>query len=270
MLGSFHLPTVVALAVAAQGCIVTADSTLWQRGDGRVDAPVQYDATVRELPAGREAGGDRRLELRATEVRPADLRPADLRPIDSKPPDHTLQLLTIELEAVEDASVKDGSPTTAFGGSDELAMGYCSGTTNGNMRSWLKFDFASLPSGATIQQAELRLFFLIHWGSQDYPVHRSTTDSWSEATITWDTQPSIDPTPLFTCPAFYVDNVWRSWDVTTAAQQELAGDKKLSLLIKGATHYPAGSATDYENYAYSRQCTDPALRPKLHLEVLAP
>ena len=258
-MGVARLVGVLFVAAGSLGCLVTADSSLWQRsGDGRSDAPPsRVDEIARDLPVVHEPTRDI-----------VDLRPADARPRDARRPDYGL--LTLDIPSVEDLSVTDGSPDANFGGDEDLSLGYCTGPANGNMRIWLKFDLSAVTAGATVLKANLRLYFFIHWGTQDYPVYRSSSDSWSEAAITWNTQPATDAAPLSTCPSFNLDNVWRSWDVTPATQQELAGDKKLTLVVKGATLYSPTSTPDHENYARSRRCSDPAQRPSLQLQLLTP
>jgi hypothetical protein len=264
---AFALPTqlctrlliVSALGTSGAGCFMTADESLWKRPpDVGRDGP-RPEARLPDVgPRGDHAFPDRRL---------VDL---PFGPADQTPVDHTkldLGVLVVDLPVIEDASVKDGSPTASFGDSTELAMGFCGGSTNHNMRGWTKFQLAPLPGGAQVISAELRLFFFIHWGSQDYAVHRSATDTWSETSITWNTQPAEDPLPLATCPAFEVDNVWKTWDVTSAVKQELAGDKVLSLVVQGVNTTPP---TDQENYARSKDHSDPTTRPVLRVTYAVP
>lgn len=170
------------------------------------------------------------------------------------------------LPVIADASVKDGSPDKNFGDSDELCLGFCSAAANNNMKSWIKLDLSPLPSNATIISARLNLYFFIHWNSQDYQLFYSAEDGWVEQDITWNNQPAADPTPLDTCPAFTVNKVWKSFDITPLVVQEVAGDKILSVMIQGATLFdPLSNPDDYENYAYSREAGDLNLRPYLEL-----
>lgn len=110
---------------------------------------------------------------------------------------------------VADARVESGAPTTNRGTSPYLRA-ETTGTT-GEVRSYVKFDVAGLTG--TVQSARLRLY--VSDGTDDGPrVYKATSNTWDEATITWNTQPGLGTVvgddPLKVPSGGYVE-----WDVTS-------------------------------------------------------
>ena len=190
--------------------------------------------------------------------RPDTSRPDTAIPDTSEPED--AGITTVELPPFADSWLRQGSPDSPGGDSPELAVGYCTAGSNGNMRIWLRFDLSALPQGASILAAGVELYFHTHWGGQDYLVRHSAVDSWDENSLTWNSQPAYGPEVLDTVAAFSEDNGWKGWDVTAAVLQELGGDGELSLVIEGETMSPAD---DEEHWAYSKEHTEPELAPRL-------
>jgi hypothetical protein len=96
---------------------------------------------------------------------------------------------------------------------------------NDLMWSFLRFDLASLsmPTGAIITSAELRMYLSSSSGTGPFPVNLySVNQSWSESTINWSSQPSPD-TPVTSANVPAGTDVWVTWDVTTLAQQWWSG-----------------------------------------------
>jgi hypothetical protein len=92
---------------------------------------------------------------------------------------------------VADAVVKQGSATTNFG--TQTTSQVSSAPASANMRSYLKFDLTgcspSIPSGATIRAATLRLYAsALPTTCRTLDVFR-VTSTWAEGTITWNNQP---------------------------------------------------------------------------------
>lgn len=251
----FGLRALLALLLAQAGCTRFGFDPRRRNGaDGAGspprDATRDHDAQARYPDAAHSLASD------AEAPSPPDLGQPDAAT--------GVPVTTAYFPALEDTNVATGSPDQPRGAAAELTPGYCAAPSNGNMRSWLKFDLSSLPADATILSASLRLVFFAHWGTQDYEIYRSAHDDWSEGTLTWNTQPAYDPEVLATVPAFEEDNVWKSWDLTVAATRELAGDQRLTLVLAGATLFdPSTTPEHHENYARSKEGagtdTDPIL-----------
>ena len=146
------------------------------------------------------------------------------------------------LTPVADATVASGNPTT---NNNSTTLFLASGTASfANERAWLKYDLSSIPAGSTITSAQLQLYC---WAAATSPmtvaVSGSTTDSWTETGITWNTQPTFGSTldtEVFDAGA---TNVLYSFDVTSFATQEFGGDKTASFVAKPVTENTATALT---------------------------
>ena len=254
---SLGLRSILALILAQAGCSRFGFNA--RRGDGLDGSrPVPRDATRRSDGQARDAGPAHQLASDAM----APARP-DLGRRDAG---SDARLATTYLRVLEDANVAAGSPDQVRGDEAVLTPGFCTSPANGNMRSWLKFDLSSLPAGVTILEARVGLLFVAHWGTQDYELHRSARDDWTERALTWNNQPAYDPEVLATIAAFSEDNVWKSLDVTGAAAREFAGDKRLTLVLTGATLFdPLTTPDHHENYANSKESEGMDLHPTLSI-----
>jgi len=125
-----------------------------------------------------------------------------------------------------------------YGSSDNLRARYFSsdGTKD---PSFLKFDISTIPSGAFIDSAILKLYctYRVSTTSVVY-CYSVTDDSWSEDTLVWSNKPAevdlLDQVTLSTTG-------WKSWDVTSFVQDQVgSGDYIISLKIR--TDYTDGDA----------------------------
>ena len=96
---------------------------------------------------------------------------------------------TLKVYPTADAYVNDYYPSSNFNG-EELRVGHYNylGSSNGRLRSYLKFDISGLV-GATVNSAKLSLD---PWGGPaggnfDLQLYYSSQDSWTESGITWNT-----------------------------------------------------------------------------------
>jgi hypothetical protein len=117
-------------------------------------------------------------------------------------------------------------------------------THPGTIRSLLRFDeLSTIPIGATIISAELKLYGIpsFNWhGNSSYPGSPYNDNSWplgnplnttnpsslykvmsawSESTVTWNTQPSIDPNPIIRVPITTSQFNWNfttNWDINNS------------------------------------------------------
>lgn len=126
-------------------------------------------------------------------------------------PTRTRQPGTITLTSVGDADVAEAYPNVNRGMGSTMWVGYDEQPASmaRTVRSLVRFNLASIPSGATINSARLRLYLV---GSYDYADHwrrvtayRPTAD-WSETTVTWNSAPG------FAEAYGYVDVLHGDWD----------------------------------------------------------
>ena len=102
----------------------------------------------------------------------------------------TVTAATTSTSAVADAVVSESSANTALGGQTTLAV---ESKPNGNQRTYIKFDLSgctpSIPSGATVRLATLRLYASSLPSSCPTNDIFAVTSSWSDTSITWNNQP---------------------------------------------------------------------------------
>jgi MYXO-CTERM domain-containing protein len=140
------------------------------------------------------------------------------------------------LAPLADAQVASGNPTTNYGTNTNLYIQSSSVNAFGNERAWLKFDLSGIPAGSTITGATLQLW---NWKSTGatLPVelHSSADDTWTETGLNWNNQPSFGNVLATQSLLTGTTNVWYNFDVGAFVQQEYAGDKTVSLLLKPVT-----------------------------------
>ena len=149
------------------------------------------------------------------------------------------------LTPVADASVASGNPTA---NTNTTTLFLQSATTTassfGNERSWFKYDLSSIPAGSTITSAQLQLYcWSAATAQMTVGVSGSTNDTWTETGINWNTQPTFGSTldtEVFDAGA---TNLLYSFDVTSFATQEFAGDKTASFVAKPVTEDTATALT---------------------------
>lgn len=179
------------------------------------------------------------------------LRPRELLTLRSSP--------TV-LEPEADAFVRDGGfATQNFGGSDLLSVKL--DTSGYHRRAFLRFDLSNVV--APITAARLRLVPVSIGSDQGFTtsVHLAA-DNWNEFSVTWNQQPSFNASAAFTLPTgSYVLNQARDFTITSIAQSEAAGDKRLSVAVRanqsGEQRFVSFGSTDHPT---------PASRPVLVLE----
>jgi len=100
--------------------------------------------------------------------------------------------VTCTLTAVADAGVNAALATTNFGTSTQLNVSPNSVATQ---RAFVRFDLSgcspTIPADAIVQSATLRLTTASLVLATRTIVLRSVTASWTEAAVTWNTQPAI-------------------------------------------------------------------------------
>jgi parallel beta-helix repeat protein len=158
---------------------------------------------------------------------------------------------------IADAYVQEGFENNNYGTQPKIiAISNDTGFgMNGQMRGFLKFDISSIPAGATITGAKLRLhcYYITDYikNVSDVQIRQVDNDNWTENGITWKTQPAYG----IVCSSIIlldndswagshpVDN-WYENDVTSFVQNQFDnGDTTISLMIKCMQEY-------YDNLYY--------------------
>lgn len=137
--------------------------------------------------------------------------------------------VSVDLTPSDDAHVNQRQSTTNYGTNTSLNLRNndgAGGVDNYGRDILIKFDLTSIPSTATIASATLRLHYY-DWGDTDpagrtldlYPV----TGTWSEGTVTWDTQPTRSSTLSASATVPTTAGAWMDWDVTSDVQDFVSG-----------------------------------------------
>lgn len=150
---------------------------------------------------------------------------------------------TYSLGPVADATVQSGNPTATAGSSTTLFIE--SGSTSfGNERAWLRFDLSSLPAGSAIASAQLQLYcWAAATTSLPVEVRVGNSDTWAEASLNWNGQPTFGNALDTNTLAAGVVNLYYSWDITSLALSKFAGNKLVSVVAKPVTEGNASLIT---------------------------
>jgi Pectate lyase superfamily protein len=144
----------------------------------------------------------------------------------------------VTLAAVADAFVRDGSyATTNFGSATGLEIKTHDSSWSRN--TYLKFNLTGVP--AAINGAKLRLYG--NSGGALSVATFSAGSTWTEGSLTWNTQPAVGTSALSTLTVSGTSSRWYEWDLTAYVRAEKsAGATSVSLLVK-AIGYSADFAS---------------------------
>lgn len=185
-----------------------------------------------------------------------------------------------DLTPSQDARMVSLTPTTPQGSADMLSV-YTSIAQNNYQRTLLQFDLSTLPVGRSVVAAQLVLFTKqIGWyrntTGQPMEVYRMTR-GWVEASVTWSQASSTPGDTWNGADGYFVgtngapgtnpyasssaqptaNGVPVTWDVTSLVSAWYGGVTNHGLLIR--------SYDGNQLVFHSREATDPALRPVLHV-----
>ena len=166
---------------------------------------------------------------------------------------------TTTVDAAADAYVRDGTYADQNFATGNMTIKKDSATNNSfNREAYLKFDLSSFTQPIT--SALLCLTPLTAGGVMEHQLYSVADDTWTENGLTWNNRPAAGSLVASYLPTAGAA-VWI--DVTALAQQQAAGDDRLSLRLSSTT---AGGSF-YSDYA-SRENTNAALRPRLVITTL--
>ncbi len=151
----------------------------------------------------------------------------------------TVILFTVAVGAVlagdifyptDDASVVMGNPNHNYGWGEGIKVKNRYGASDGwECDALVKFDLSSIPGNATIESAELNLYYYQY--DDNNPTGRDLTvykinEDWDESTVTFNNQPPTEP--YATSYSIVPDHFdWMKWDVTTDVQNYINGQTVL-------------------------------------------
>jgi hypothetical protein len=182
------------------------------------------------------------------------------------------QTLTLQPDAAsgEDAllasCISCGYSNTNYGTHPDIdAAAWTNGGDESNARSLLRFDLSSIPTGATVTNATLSLYFNPTSSNGDHQgdnvaLLQRVTSAWNEDLVTWDSQPGTTTVDQVVMPATISSTEDRpDIDVTALAQAMVADPAQNYGLL-----FRMQDETAYRrmNFASSDH-PDPALHPRL-------
>jgi PKD repeat protein len=147
------------------------------------------------------------------------------------------------LYSIADACVIQVAPSSNFGSATDMWVGYDHCIPAEISRSLVQFDVSSIPAGASISTAtlSLRLVNSCDMGERTHVVAAyRTTASWSESSVTWDTQPGYaEQYGSASIPSLTWE--WYEFDVTDLARGWVDGSlTNYGLMVRG----PESSGND--------------------------
>lgn len=132
----------------------------------------------------------------------------------------------LTLLPTDDTYVRGGGNSANNFGTDTILFVKNAAGDGFTRRSFLKFDLSAFLG--TVSSAQLKLE-VAREGTDTYSALLVPDDSWSETTLTWDTQPAVGDV-IATSPGGGVGAVL-SFDLTAAVIEQLTGDKTLSISL---------------------------------------
>ncbi|MEA2055031.1 MAG: DNRLRE domain-containing protein [Candidatus Thermoplasmatota archaeon] len=143
----------------------------------------------------------------------------------------------------DDTFARSWKPSTVYGGSTYFTV---NPRTQDICRTYIKFDLSSIPSGATVSSAKLRMYYYRWWEAD--PAGRTNdlhevANSWNENTLTWNNKPNYDATAFssYVVPSSFG---WIDVDVTQYVQDKVNGEPNYGILIKDRNEQSMGLNTN--------------------------
>lgn len=163
--------------------------------------------------------------------------------------------------AGEDTWVDSSDGATVHGGEDHLFFG--GNCSDGELRLYIRFDLSALTSASVVEQARLEFYMFGQNGYMDYDYDIfCVTESWDEATLTWDTQPTCESTAAVTFPGTSWQGNYGSWHAITGLDALVKywidnPDQNHGMVIQPTSSFYGTP------YLYSSEHSTESMRPRL-------
>ena len=187
-------------------------------------------------------------------------------------------MTTLNIAPAKDTKLFVYAPTTNYGSAEDVVV--IDGGTYG-MRSILEFSLSSLPAGAVISSATLKLYYYYHAAAnpvgKEISAFKLTRTDWVELQATWNIYKTgnnwtaaggdfvtSDPsggTDLV--PAGYG---WMEWDIQDIVEDAQGNSDPVEILMKFTTE----PGVSYQVSWYSKEYGTAEYRPKLTIEYTLP
>ncbi len=171
----------------------------------------------------------------------------------------------VVIDATEDSWVNQALmyADTNYGSDTSL---YSQQRTSQARRALIQFGLSAIPSGSVINSATLEMYATSATGSNTIELHRITS-SWSEGSVTWESQPSFDSSATSTLSGINSTG-WKVWDVKSLIEGYLSGTfTNCGFLLKSQTE--TGAQLISTTFA-SRENSNTSQRPVLRINYTPP
>ena len=193
--------------------------------------------------------------------------------------------LTIQPPA-KDSHLRADGPDNIYGGQTYINLND-RGTPDETWRGILEFDISELPAGATLNSANLQLYYYEYTGApyvdpsgKTVWAYKLTRIDWAELQATWNNYKSATPwtsaggdyvtsDPAGGSTVFPADYGWMTWNVLAIVQDAFDSEVSAEFLVKLETE---GLGADYSiaKFHSKEYTTDPDLQPKLVIDYTVP
>lgn len=176
--------------------------------------------------------------------------------------------VNVTLAASADAYVDESQPQENYGSEGLLNVRSLRGD---NARTYVAFDLSSIPPGASILYAHLKLRVLVPPLSQSSYLCQRVMSSWGEGSVSWANQPQASSVYGSSC-AVGPSSEWVTWDVTDQVQKMVNGIPQHTWPSFGWRIFDSNedSSVGYNASFYSREFATEANRPLLVIGFLPP
>ena len=130
----------------------------------------------------------------------------------------------VTINPTDDTYVDFDNQNSNYGGQNNLQVSkyHDSFENMWEERIWLKFNLSSVPDGAIVDTATLRLYCSIASETYNVYAHACSDISWTELTLTWSNMPSYNASSMDT-EQVATSYRWYNWSVTYAVQKAVDG-----------------------------------------------
>jgi endoglucanase len=127
------------------------------------------------------------------------------------------------INPTDDTFVDFSNQNSSYGGQTNLYIEkFQQSQNNWERRTWLKFNLSSVPEGATVDVAILRLYCGSALDTYNVYAYSSSDTSWTELALTWFNMPSYNTTAM-DMEQVATSSRWYNWSVTYAVQKAVDG-----------------------------------------------
>jgi uncharacterized membrane protein len=173
----------------------------------------------------------------------------------------------------KDAMVYSCFPDDNFVNHQTIAAGIAFGEDiieTGIGRTYIQFDLSTVPAGAMVTDADLKLYQIGAVGSGKFVTISlyQVIRGWKENTITWNNQPDSSGIVETSCNITIGSVGWESWDIDNLVQGWFSGNiTNYGMLLKCAENILINEVANFHSSEYT---PDPGKHPKLEIDYYIP